>query len=108
MLRLNLSGCHVDCVQWDEVDKVLVAIWVLEADVNNGGLDQYHFNSAGDFAFYAEQALQSIGAHAMARIVARANSLFGPDGPPRDRNFAAGQRTWTMGRDGPGIQRVSR
>lgn len=70
--------------QLDEADKILVAIWGLEADVNNGGFDQYYFNGSGDLAFYASHALQSIGAHQMANIVASANQVFGPDGPSQD------------------------
>lgn len=68
----------------DEVDKILITIWGLEADVNNGGFDQYYFNGSGDLAFYASDALQAIGAHQMASIVASANQVFGPDGPSQD------------------------
>jgi hypothetical protein len=69
-----------------EADRILVSIWALEADVNNGGFDQYYFNTAGDTAHYAPVALRSIGARAMADIVERANSLFGPSGPPASRD----------------------
>lgn len=66
-------------------DKILIAIWGLEADVNNGGFDQYYFNGAGDHAFFAPHALEQIGAHTMAAIVREANGRFGADGPSRDR-----------------------
>jgi hypothetical protein len=69
-----------------ELDRVLIAIWGLEADVNNGGFDQYYFNSSGDQAFSAPVALEKIGAGRMAAIVREANSLFGREGPPRDRD----------------------
>ena len=69
-----------------EKDQVLVTIWGLEADINNGGFDQYFFNSSGDHAFFAERALRIIGAHRMADIVARAVALFGDAGVPRDRD----------------------
>jgi hypothetical protein len=69
-----------------EVDRVLMSIWMLEADVNNGGFHQYYFNSAGDTAYYAPTAMRAIGARAMADIVERANARFGPDGPPKGRN----------------------
>jgi len=69
-----------------ETDRILVAIWALEADVNNGGFDQYYFNSSGDTAHYAPAALRAIGAIAAADIAERANSLFGPGGPPRSRS----------------------
>lgn len=76
------SGSNFD--QLDEVDKILVTIWSLEGDVNNGGFDQYYFNSSGDLAFYAPAALRRIGAHQMAKITADANKLFGPKGPARN------------------------
>lgn len=69
-----------------EVDRVLTSIWVLEADVNNGGFDQYYFNSSGDSAYYAPVAFRAIGAPTMAGIVEKANSRFGPGGPPRSRS----------------------
>lgn len=69
-----------------ERDQILVTIWGLEAEVNNGGFDQYYFNGAGDRAWFAPKALRSIGAHHMASIAERANALFGEDGPPVDPN----------------------
>jgi len=68
-----------------EPERVVATIWGLEADVNNGGFHQYFFNSYGDLAFFAPAALRLIGAHHAAEIVERANQLFGPEGPPRDR-----------------------
>jgi hypothetical protein len=67
-----------------ERDRILVAIWGLEADVNNGGFDQYYFNGSGDQAWFAPTALRSIGAHHMASIAERANAMFGEAGPPAD------------------------
>ena len=62
----------------------MVVIWGIEAEVNNGGFDQYYFNGAGDHARFAPAALHEIGAHKMAQIVERANALFGQNGPPVD------------------------
>lgn len=76
---------HSEFEDLPESDRVLVTLWGLEADVNNGGFDQYFFNSSGDQAFFAERALRLIGAGKMADIVARAVSLFGEQGVPRDR-----------------------
>ena len=76
------SGSNFD--QLDEADKILVTIWGLEGEVNNGGFDQYYFNSSGDLAFHAPVALRRIGAHHMAQITDDANKLFGPNGPARN------------------------
>jgi len=67
-----------------EEEKLLVAIWDLEAEVNNGGFSQYYFNSGGDNALFVVDALNRIGAHSTARIVQQANDYFGLDGPPSD------------------------
>lgn len=69
-----------------KVDQVLVAIWGIEAEVNNGGFDQFYFNGAGDQAYFAPHALTAIGAHRMAEIASQANAVFGAGGPPRSRD----------------------
>jgi hypothetical protein len=70
-----------------EPERVLATIWWLEAEVNNGGFDQYFHNSAGDMAFYAAIALSKIGAHKMASITQKALDIFGSAGPPKDRTL---------------------
>ena len=69
-----------------EAERTFVTIWTLEADVNNGGFDQYYVNSSGDHARDAPRALRAVGAHATGRIVEEANAVFGADGPPPDRD----------------------
>ncbi len=39
--------------QLTRAEQILVTTWGLEADVDNGGFDQYDFNGAGDQAFFA-------------------------------------------------------
>jgi hypothetical protein len=68
-------------------EQLLVIIWGLEADVNNGGFDQYYFNSYGDQAKICPSALRLIGANRMAELVELANAEFGPDGPPENRDL---------------------
>lgn len=67
-------------------EQLLVVIWGLEADVNNGGFHQYYFNCYGNFAHLASPMLREIGAKIMAQIVDEANAVFGPTGPPYDRD----------------------
>lgn len=57
----------------------------LEAEVNNGGFDQFFYNSAGDKTAETIQALETIGAVAMADILKRAAAKFPGNMPPRDR-----------------------
>ena len=85
-----LSGFDGSSERWDEMseqDRVLVTLWGLLANVNNGGFHQYFYNSSGDQAHYAEAALRRIGAERIAGIVARATSIFGTGGVPRDRTL---------------------
>jgi hypothetical protein len=73
-----------DAVGFDDLneeEKVLVTVWAIEGEVNNGGFDQFFFNSAGDVAFYGPRALEAIGANKMAIIAEQANSIFGEGGP---------------------------
>jgi len=62
-------------------EAAVLDLWGLEAEVNNGGFDQYFFNSAGDRASQGLSALELIGATEMAAIVRKALALFGPAGP---------------------------
>ncbi len=64
---------------------MFILVREIEAEVNNGGFNQFFFNSAGDRARATAGALRTIGAERMASIVASANSSF-PDGPPADRS----------------------
>ena len=68
----------------DAVDKNFVCVWALEGEVNNGGFDQYYFNTSGDWAIDTPDALIEIGAAKTAEIVKRGNDLFGISGPSRD------------------------
>lgn len=67
-----------------EQEKTLAAVWSIEAKVDNEGFEHFFAHSLGDLAFHAPQALTTIGALNMAALAAKANSVFGPGGPPRD------------------------
>ena len=57
----------------------------LEAEVNNGGFDQFFYNSAGDDTEGIIRALETIGAVTTAEIVRRAAAKFPGGMPPKDR-----------------------
>jgi hypothetical protein len=69
----------VDYAELSPVEQVFLAVWELEAEVNNGGFEQYFSNSSGLLAGHAENALQAIKAFAMAEIVHRAIEVVGAD-----------------------------
>src|SRR5690242_208133 len=79
--RLAAVGFHALTQQ----ERDFAAIWQVEARVINEGLVHYYADAAGDLAFHAPEALARVGATEKASILRTANALFGPGGPPRDR-----------------------
>jgi hypothetical protein len=68
----------------DTERRLLAAYWV-EAEVNNGGFDQYFFNSAGDNAEAALAGLKEMGAAGAATLLEQAMAVFPGGKPPADR-----------------------
>ena len=64
-----------------EPHRVFTAVFELEAEVNNGGFEQFFSNSAGEMWDAIAPALRTIGAPKMAALSAAAVALF-PGGPP--------------------------
>ena len=58
----------------------------VEREVNNGGFDQFFFNSASDRTSEIIHALNAIGAQRTATILEDAASKFPGGVPPADRN----------------------
>jgi hypothetical protein len=59
----------------------------LEAEVNNGGFDQFYLNSSGDGARWTPEAMRLLGQDDLAALVERCNAVFPARfaGPPRER-----------------------
>ena len=62
-------------------DRVFAAIWMLEAELNNGGFTQWMFNSYGDHAEFSIAALREVGADQAAKVCERFFSFL-PGGRP--------------------------
>lgn len=71
-------------------------VWTLDAEVDNGGFDQYVFNSSGDRARHVLDSLKVVGALETHAIAARAFEIAGEEAthPQRARRWAASDR-WT-------------
>jgi hypothetical protein len=67
-------------------ERVLAFLTELEMEVNNGGFDQYYWNSPGDHAHECVRALEELGASHTAGLLVRANGVFGATGPDPDRD----------------------
>ena len=52
--------------QLSQAEQTFRLVWELEGEVNNGGFEQHFFNSSGDIARLAPDALREIGAAATA------------------------------------------
>jgi len=78
-----------ETVGWDGLSaerQVYLAVFMLDAEVNNGGHAQYFFNSSGDYARQALAGLNEIGLKERLAIFEEAMSYFGEAGPHGDRD----------------------
>lgn len=67
----------------NEGRKMAVRFYWFKAELNNGGLPQYFWNSSGDFAGDQIADLKKIGCHAESEILSTAShKLFGSTTPP--------------------------
>ena len=65
--------------------KVLWIIENLEREINNGGFNQFYWNSSGNYVNETIDALILIEAYKTAEIVKKANSEFKNGSVPKDR-----------------------
>lgn len=68
-----------------ESQKKFLIIENLEREINNGGFNQFYFNSSGDYSNETVNALITIKAHKTAEIVKLANAQFFDSSVPKDR-----------------------
>ena len=84
--RVNeLSDYGEDLSKLTEPQKVLLFVENLEREVNNGGFNQFYFNSSGDYAHETLDGLRTIWANKMADILTMANSVWPNQTVPKDR-----------------------
>jgi hypothetical protein len=67
-----------------EAQDIAKLVGAFEAEVNNGGFDQFFFNSASDNTAEAIEALRTIGAEKTADLVLRAAAKFPGGMPPKE------------------------
>jgi len=80
---IDERACPVDLL--DEPRRIVYVTYWIEAEINNGGLSQYFFNSSGDNAAIAPELVRTLGELELVSILERANACF-PNGYPT-RNF---------------------
>lgn len=88
--RLNhLSDYGNNIRVLNQSQKIVLIIENLEREINNGGFNQFYFNSSGNFANETLEYLKIIGANSTFEIVKKANDEFPNGFVPSDR----GERT---------------
>lgn len=63
-------------MSWNKSRQAIYMIWALEAEVNNGGYNQFYFNSSGQFYMHLPDALRLVGAKKFADLTEKANKTF--------------------------------
>lgn len=71
-------------------EQVALCVDDLEREINNGGFDQFFWNSSGDHAHETVRALEAIGALQAAQIVREAIACFPDATVPADRERRTG------------------
>lgn len=67
-----------------EVERVFIYVDMLEGQVNNGGFDQFFFNSSGDYAHEILTAYKQIKAYRTVELIEKAIDLFPSLPIPKD------------------------
>jgi len=63
-------------MSWNKSRQAIYMIWALEAEVNNGGYNQFYSNSSGQYYKHLPEALRLVGAYKFADLTQRANDTF--------------------------------
>ena len=81
----NISNYGENLGKLTKPQKYFLFIDDLEGEVNNGGFNQYYFNSSGANSLEVIDALNAIGAFKTSLIVKKANEQFPGGVAPKDR-----------------------
>lgn len=63
-------------LSWSKPRQAIYTIWWLEAEVNNGGFNQFYANSNGQFYKLLPDFLKLIAAHKFSNLTTRANKTY--------------------------------
>ncbi|NNV54108.1 DUF4375 domain-containing protein [Panacibacter sp. KCS-6] len=77
----NYEKEYETVMSWNKSRQAIYMIWALEAEVNNGGYNQFYFNSSGQFYKHLPDALRLVGATKFADLTKRANETFEKENP---------------------------
>lgn len=84
--KLNeISGYGENIEKLNESQKTVLFVENLEREINNGGFNQFFFNSSGNFTHETIIALKTIKAFKTSDIVAKAISVWPNQNVPKNR-----------------------
>lgn len=66
-------------MSWNKSRQAIYMIWALESEVNNGGYNQFYFNSSRQYYKHLPDALRLVGANKFADLSEKANKIFEED-----------------------------
>lgn len=72
----NYEKEYVTVMTWNKSRQAIYLIWLLEAEVNNGGYNQFYFNSSGHIYNELPAVLKLVGANKFANLTERANKIY--------------------------------
>lgn len=75
-LSSNPENENETVMTWNKSRQAIYMIWLLEAEVNNGGCNQFYFNSSGQFYKHLPEALKLVGALKFSALTEQANSTY--------------------------------
>jgi len=72
----DFKSLYQTVMLWNKSQQAIYMIWELETEVNNGGFDQFYFNSSGQFYQHLPDALRLICANKFADFVQEVNNTY--------------------------------
>ncbi len=75
-IRSHTEGEYQAVSSLPKPRQAIYVIWHLQAEVNNGGFNQFYFNPVGKYAHLVPQALSLVGANRFSQLVVKANMTY--------------------------------
>ncbi|MEP7376173.1 MAG: DUF4375 domain-containing protein [Chitinophagaceae bacterium] len=72
----NHNENYQTVLSWTKSQQAIYIIWCLEAEINNGGYNQFYFNPSGQYGDLTPDALKLVGAAKFADLAERANEVY--------------------------------
>jgi hypothetical protein len=72
----NSSAEYATLMTWNKARRSVYVAWQLDAEVSNGGFNQFYYNPSGKFYPLVPESLKYIGAPLLADLARRANRTY--------------------------------